>query len=204
MVSILTTLALIIVLFFTGKIFESVKRFVVLLLDIFFKILNLLGCQINLMEPKVRVSKEFKNTFGDIRIVKKSKHNNKIIPSVNKFALIILVVSIFLVVSNFMHNGWISEFLYNNGFLNFMIKSQENMETTFVALMFSVISFSLAKIISQWKETKKYRIAKKEMCTKNKVLSTMTSKQLLDAAKEKDAQRVRDLSLEQLQEQEQE
>ena len=191
--SIATTLLLIIVLFATGKIFEAIKRFLVLLLDIVFKILNLFGFQINVREPIVRTSKVFNRTFKDIRVVKKSKHNSKITPSINIFALIIFVLSVFAVVSNLMNNGWISTWLYEKRFLYFIIKTQENMDTTFIAVMFSVMSFSLSKLIHQWKDTSKYRKAKKEMKQKNKVLSKMSSKELLDVAKQKDVLRVDEL-----------
>lgn len=191
--SIATTFLLIIVLFATGKMFEAIKRFLVLLLDIVFKILNLFGFQINVREPLVRTSRVFNKTFKDIRIVKRSKHNNKITPSINIFALIIFVLSVFAVVTNLMDNGWISTWLYNKGFLNFIIKTQENMDTTFIAVMFSIISFSLSKLIHQWKDTSKYRKAKKEMKQKNKVLSKMSSKELLDVAKQKDVSKVEEL-----------
>lgn len=191
--SIATTFLLIIVLFATGKMFEAIKRFLVLLLDIVFKILNLFGFQINVREPLVRTSRVFNKTFKDIRIVKRSKHNNKITPSINIFALIIFVLSVFVVVTNLMYNGWISTWLYNNGFLNFIIKTQENMDTTFIAVMFSIISFSLSKLIHQWKDTSKYRKAKKEMRQKNRVLSKMSSKELLDVAKQKDVSKVEEL-----------
>lgn len=191
--SIATTFLLIIVLFATGKIFEAIKRFLVLLLDIVFKILNLFGFQINVREPIVRTSKVFNKTFKDIRVVKKSKHNNKITPSINIFALIIFVLSVFAVVSNLMDNGWISAWLYNRRFLDFIIKTQENMDTTFIAVMFSVISFSLSKLIHQWRDASKYRKAKKEMKQKNRVLSKMSSKELLDVAKQKDVSKVEEL-----------
>lgn len=191
--SIATTFLLIIVLFATGKIFEAIKRFLVLLLDIVFKILNLFGFQINVREPTVRTSRVFNKTFKDIRIVKKSKHNNKITPSINIFALIIFVLSVFAVVTNLMNSGWISTWLYNKGFLDFIIKTQDDMDTTFIAVMFSVISFSLSKLIHQWKDTSKYRKARKEMRQKNKVLSKMSSKELLDVAKQKDVSKVEEL-----------
>lgn len=60
------------------------------------------------------------------------------------------------------------------------------MDTTFIAVMFSVMSFSFAKLMHQWKDTAKYRKAKKEMRLKNRVLCSMTSKELLDVAKDKD------------------
>jgi hypothetical protein len=57
------------------------------------------------------------------------------------------------------------------------------MDVTFTALLFSVMSFAISKLVSQWKETKKYRDAKREIKFKKEVANTLTSKELLDMAK---------------------
>lgn len=67
------------------------------------------------------------------------------------------------------------------------------MDTTLTATMFSAMAFSLSKLISQWKDTAKYRRAKKEIKLKNKVMSNISSKELLDIAKQKDADRFNSL-----------
>ena len=61
------------------------------------------------------------------------------------------------------------------------------MDTTFTAVMFSILSFSFSKLLTQWKETSCFRKAKREMNLKKKALETMSSKELLDAAKLKDS-----------------
>ena len=60
------------------------------------------------------------------------------------------------------------------------------MSTVIIAVTFSFISLSLSKLVSQWKETKKYRNAKKEMKEKQRLLGKMSSKDLLSIAKFKD------------------
>ena len=60
------------------------------------------------------------------------------------------------------------------------------MDVTLTAILFSIIAFSISKLISQWKETAKFRKAKKEMRNREKVLCKMSAKELLDAAKIKD------------------
>lgn len=103
-----TTLLLITVLFATGKIFEAIKRLLVLLLGMMLKILNLFGFHINVREPTVRTSKVFNSTFKDIRVVKRSRHNSRMIPSINIFALIVLLISALMVAYNIMNNSCIS------------------------------------------------------------------------------------------------
>jgi hypothetical protein len=52
MISILTTLLLVILLFLTGKIFESLKRFLTLIVSVSLKILDIFGIRINLNEKR--------------------------------------------------------------------------------------------------------------------------------------------------------
>jgi hypothetical protein len=60
------------------------------------------------------------------------------------------------------------------------------MDVTVTAILFSIVSFSLSKLISQWRETAPFRKTKKEMRLKRKAISLMSFKDLLDAAKELD------------------
>ena len=53
-------------------------------------------------------------------------------------------------------------------------------------MLFSIITFSISKLTSQWKETAKFRKARREMRNIEKVLCKMSAKELLDAAKIKD------------------
>lgn len=194
MTSVVTTILFIFILFLTGKIFEGSKRVLMLFIQIVLKILNLFGCQISLSEPTIYTSRRFNKTFEDIRVVKKSKHNNKMVPSINALALVMLLLCASVVVTNIIYNGWASTWIYENiDIIRYVVVSKESMSTILIASMFSIMSFSLAKLCSQWKETKKYRVAKREIKIRKRVLSTMTSKQLLDAAKEKDQARMSEL-----------
>lgn len=186
MTSICVTFLLILLFFLSGRIFEAIKRLLALFLDIGLKILNLFGIHINRKETRLRTSHEFKATFKDIKIVKRSRQNNKIKPSVNLIALIILILSIGSVIYNVTSGGVISNFLFKYNPFPSLITDQVNMNTTFTALMFSIISFSISKLISQWKETVQFRKTKREMKLRGRVLEKMSSKDLLDAAKQKD------------------
>lgn len=186
MISICTTIILIILFFISGKIFESLKRLLMLIVDIILKILNLCGIQVSRRETKLHTSRQFRNTFKDIKIVKKSKQNEKLKPSINLIALIGLLFSITMIAINFTCDGIISKFLYDHNPLPSLIQTHSNMEIIFIAVSFSIISFSISKLVNQWKETAEYRKTKKQMKTQQKVLSRMSSKDLLDAAKQKD------------------
>ena len=73
MINACVTFILIILFFLSGRIFESIKRLLALILDIGLKILNLFGIQISRREIKLHTSRQFRNTFKDIKIVKKSR-----------------------------------------------------------------------------------------------------------------------------------
>ena len=60
---------------------------------------------------------------------------------------------------------------------------------TFTASLFSVVTFSVSKLINQWKETKKDRKARREVKKQRKILKNISSKDLIDIAKAKDLER---------------
>ena len=100
MVSAVVTFGMIFLLLASGRIYEGIKRLITLTVDILLKIVNFCGLGISKSERKIHTSKEFKKTFKDIRTVKKSKENNKIKPSINLFALILLIISVTLIICN--------------------------------------------------------------------------------------------------------
>lgn len=187
MVSAVVTFGMIFLLLASGRIYEGIKKLITLIVDILLKIANLCGLSISKTERRIHTSKEFKKTFKDIKIVKKSKENNKIKPSINLFALILLLISVTLIVCNLdaVSGNAISIWLYEINPVPMLIKSQRNMDMTFTAILFSFVTFSISKLLNQWKETKKYRDAKKHMKQKKHLTQLMTSKDLLDAAKMK-------------------
>lgn len=188
MVNALVTLVMIALFFLSGRIYESIKRLLMLIVDIFLKILNLFGIQIDRKERRLRVPKEFRNTFKDIRVVKISKENNKLKPSINIVALVALILSLTLIIVNLnaVSGGIVTKYLYSLSWVQAIIPSEQSVDVTLTAVAFSCLSFAISKLISQWNETRKYRKAKKEMHLRNKVLHNMSSKDLLTAAKMKD------------------
>lgn len=67
------------------------------------------------------------------------------------------------------------------------------MNTFYTATLFSVLSFSLSKVMARWKETKQQRIEHKNAKKKIEAIKLMTSKELLDEAKKKDEQNRKEL-----------
>ena len=159
-----------------------------LITDMILKLLNIFGIKINTKEYRIKTSHEFKQTFKDIKIVKKSKENKKIKPSINLIALIMLIISVVTVIINLniVSGNIISVWLFKHNLFPLFIKSQESMDVTLTTILFSIIAFSISKLINQQKETAKFRDAKREMCKREKLLYKMSAKELLDIVKQKD------------------
>lgn len=134
--------------------------------------------------------------------MKRSKQNQKAKSSINFISLLLIILSLSLIIVNLdsISGNIISKWLFNLEINNtrivpyLFIKTQKDMDITFTAIMFSVLSFSASKLVSQWKDTAQFRKAKKEMKMKKSAISLMSSKELLDAAKIKDAQKYEELS----------
>ena len=134
--------------------------------------------------------------------MKRSKQNQKAKSSINFISLLLIILSLSLIIINLdsISGNIISKWIFNLEINNtrvapyLFIKTQKDMDITFTAIMFSVLSFSASKLVSQWKDTAQFRKAKKEMKMKKNVISLMSSKELLDAAKIKDTQRYEELS----------
>ena len=134
--------------------------------------------------------------------MKRSKQNQKAKSSINFISLLLIILSLSLIIINLdsisgnIFSKWIFnlEINYTRVAPYLFIKTQKDMDITFTAIMFSVLSFSASKLVSQWKDTSQFRKDKKEMKMKKNVISLMSSKELLDAAKIKDTQRYEELS----------
>lgn len=129
--------------------------------------------------------------------MKRSKQNQKFKSSINFISLILIIFSLSLIIINLdsISGNVISKWIFNLEINNtriapyLFIKTQKDMDITFTAIMFSVLSFSASRLVSQWKETSETRKAKKDIKLKEKVLNSITSKELLDAAKNKDEEK---------------
>ena len=60
MISAIVSFGMIVLLFLSGRIYESVKRLLMLFIDIVLKILNLFGIHINTKERRIKTSRKFK------------------------------------------------------------------------------------------------------------------------------------------------
>lgn len=179
----------------SGSIYEGLKKLLKLILDIILKLANACGIQLQKRERNIHVSRQFKHTFKDIRIVKKSKENNKLKPSINLFALSLFIISLGLIIANLqvVSGNALSIWLFDNNILSDIINSQRDMDMVFTTSLFSILSFSISKVISQWKETAKDRAARREMKKTEYLIKHSTSRDLIDAAKLKDLEKYEQL-----------
>ena len=60
MISAIVSFGMIVLLFLSGRIYESVKRLLMLVINVFLKILNLFGIKINTKEITIKTSRKFK------------------------------------------------------------------------------------------------------------------------------------------------
>ena len=56
MINVIISFGMVILLFISGKIYESIKRLLILFVDIILKILNLFGIKISRTEHKVKIT----------------------------------------------------------------------------------------------------------------------------------------------------
>lgn len=181
----------------SGRLIQFIKRIVQIVVEIFLRLLNFLGIKIRKGENKLKISPLFKQTYKDIKIVKRSKQNQKFKSSINFISLVLIMLSLSLIIINLdsISGNVISKWIFNLEINNtriapyLFIKTQKDMDITFTAIMFSILSFSASKLLTQWKETSEIRKAKKDIKLKEKVLNSITSKELLDAAKNKDEEK---------------
>lgn len=196
MVSTIFSILLIILLFFLGHIVQALKKVFGLITKVLLKILNFFGIKIQKKEKSLKLSKEFKETYKEIRVVKISKNNIKQKSSVDYIGLITLIIAGILVVVNLasVSGNAISNWIYSwsNGFFGF-IKTATDMNVMYTAVLFSVLSFSVSRILNRWKETKQQRKEAKEAKIKKQAIELMSSKELVDEAKKKDDKKEEEL-----------
>lgn len=196
MVNTIITGILIITLFLLGHITQGFKKIISLFTDLFLKFLNLFGIKINRKEKHLKVSKEFKETYKDIKIVKLSKKNIKQKHSIDIIGLSVLFIALILFIVNavtgYAISNWIHSWMSKIPLLN-SILTRESMNTYYTAVLFSIMSFSISRIINRWKETKQQRIEAKNAKIKKLAIDLMDSKELVDQAKKKDENKRKEL-----------
>lgn len=194
MVNAIVTVVLVILFFLLGHIVQAFKKLLGLITSLFLKFLNLFGIKIAKHEKHLKQSKLFEQTYKEIKIVKLSKKNIKQKSSIDFVGLAILIIAGLLVLINFksVSGNAISNWLFSIQPI-LLIKTAVDMNTFFTATLFSVLTFAINKILSRWKETKQQRIEAKNLKIKNKALSIMDSKELVDNAKKKDEDKYKEL-----------
>ena len=127
--------------------------------------------------------------------MKLSKKNIKQKSSIDWVYFSVFIISALLVFFNLDSvtgnaiSNWLFSLISKLGF----IKSATDMNTFYTATLFSVLSFSATKVLARWRETKQQRIENKEALLKLRATRLMSSKELLEVAKEKDEQKYKEL-----------
>lgn len=197
MISIILTSILILVFLFSGHLVDGLKKLVKLITSSLLKLLNFFGIRLKNKEKSIKVSKEFKQTYKDIKVVKLSNKNLKQESSIDYVYLTIFLVAVILVVVNFgavsgnAITNWIYSSVIQSTFLGKFITSAANMNTLYTAMLFSILTFSSNKVLKRWRDTKQYRIETHNEKIKNKAKELMTEKELLNAARDKTEQKER-------------
>jgi len=178
---------IVVLLFMIGSTTQATKKAVKLgttfSLNIFKRIITFFKNDIT-----IKRLDEFKETYKEIKVIKKSKTNLKNASSINILALVLLLVSIALVILNLntISGNFISNKLYE--LLNWMpgINNATDMNTMYTAIVFSALSFSLGQLYNRWKNTSDLRKQKRFEKAKKISLDTMTTKQLYEELVNKD------------------
>lgn len=190
-VNIIVSSILVALFFILGNGTQAIKKILTVLTNICLKILSIFGIKINRKEKQVKVSEEFKKSYGDIRIVKLSKKNIKQKSSIDWFYLIVFLIAVVLIVVNLK---WVTGNAISNWIYSWLhIMDEVSINTFYTAILFSIVSFSLSKLLQRWKETKQQRVERKQALMKLKAVKLMSSKELLDEAKKKDEKKYKEL-----------
>ena len=195
MVNTIVTILLIILFFFLGHITQAFKKIIILFTNLCLKILNIFGIKITKKERKQKLSEDFKNAYKDIKTVKISRKNIKQKHSIDFLGLTVLIIATILVIVNLASvsgnaiSNWIFSWIKDIK----IIKTAADMNTFYTAFLFSIISFSISRLISRWKETKQQRLEAKNEKLKKKAVELMSSKELVEQAKKKDESKYNEL-----------
>lgn len=185
MVDIIIGVAIAVALFLIGSINESWKKLTKIITTLFCKLFGLSEEQLR-KEKTLKTSDNFRKYYGDIKKVKKSKENLKLIKSINVVSSIISLIILTLIIINLVRGNAISNWLYTWLYWIPLIKGRVEMNTFFTAIMFSILSFSLSKVWSTWVSTKPLRKERKLQKAKKYVFRNTSSKDLVEEAKKKD------------------
>lgn len=185
----LIVIVLVIVLFsLLGYLTQAIKKTFEVITLLILRILNLFGIKIIHKERSANTSEEFRKVYKGIRKVKLSRKNLKTQSSVSWLYLSIFLVSLSLVILNLnvLTGNILSQWLCEIMLLIKIPIALVSMNTFVTAVLFSLVSFSLTRVIQHWKDTKVFRKERHDRKLKEKAMAMLTTKELLNAAREKD------------------
>lgn len=181
-------LLLAIVLFLLGSMTQAWKKLVQTFTAIMCKIFPFLEKRMK-REKQLKMSQEFKQDYSTIEQVKRSNIGMKRKKIITVIYFVIFIVSLGLIVANLKYwspdginlvTNWLSIEVEKVSWLKWL-----DVNTTYTAVMFSLLSFSLTSLLRVWKEGSASRKEKRQLKRKNKVLKTMSSAELAQIAVEK-------------------
>lgn len=192
MIALLLNILLIFTFFLSGYLVQGLKKLISVSTSWLLKLLNVLGIKLKAREESIETSNDFKNTYKEIRIVKLSKKNLKQQSSIDWINLgiflflgIVYIINLGAISGNIISN-WIYLGVSKVPLLSSLVADEIAMNTFFTAGIFSILTFSLTKVVGRWNATKQQRIEHKQAILKARAVQIMNSKELLDAAKDKD------------------
>lgn len=197
LISLLVGLFIALAMFLMGLSLKALKKVVSTIVSFLCSLLNKIGIKINYGERNLKVGKNVFRDYKEIKEVKRGALGMKKKRSVNVFALLLLFISGALiianlkVVSNNAITNWLQSLISQIGVSESII-SAVDMNTIYTASVFSVLSFSLTKLLTQWKETAEIRKEKKHQKRKQALLKEMTSQELIEEAEKKDMKRIKE------------
>ena len=175
-------------MFLAGFSVQTIKKLIKVILTFILSLLNKLGIKINYKERDLNVDKTLFIVYPNIIAVKRGALGMKKKRSINLFAVILVGISLLLiilnlsVVTNNMITNWLASLIQGIGINIDAI----DMNTIYTAAVFSVLSFGLTKLLTQWKETSDIRKEIKKQKRKKDILNEMSSKELIEEAEKKD------------------
>lgn len=188
MISFIGSLLLIISFFLSDYLIEALKRTIKLFTKYILKLLSFFGIKLRIKEKSLKVSDEFKKTFKEIRAVKLSNKNLKEIALIDYISLALFIISATLIIVNLQQisDNIIAQIVFKVINKIGFVKSIEETNVLVTALLFSILSFSGTRLFQYWKQTKPARQERRVRKLKEKALQHMTTKELLEEAKNKD------------------
>lgn len=192
-IGLIVGLVIALAMFLMGLSLKALKKVVSTLVSFICSALNKIGININYQERRLRVDKNVLSDYKEIKEVKRGALGMKKKRSINVFALLLFFISVSLIFANLavVSNNAITTWLTSKVMSIGIPMESVDMNTIYTAAVFSVLSFSLTKLLSQWKETSEIRREKRHIRRKKALLAEMTSQELIEEAEKRDNEKIK-------------